>query len=148
MTATFDSVSHTGSAILKGRPAVRPRMDGESVVRAYYRALDDHDYEAFADRLAPDVVHRRPDRTIDGRETLVAFMRDDRPDKETSHEVRRVHGGDDGADGDAGDGDATADAGLVVEGRLLDAAGRELFAFADAFSLVDGRIEEIRTYTR
>ena len=146
MTATFGSVSHTDSAILKGRPAVRPRMDGESVVRAYYRALDDHDYEAFADRLAADVVHRRPDRTIDGRETLVAFMRDDRPDKETSHEVRRMYGG--AADGDAGDGDATDDAGVVVEGRLLDAAGRELFAFADAFSLADDAIAEIRTYTR
>ena len=119
-------------ATLKGRPAVGPGMDGEAVVRSYYRAIDDHDYEAFADRLAPDVVHRRPDRTIDGRETLVAFMRDDRPNTETSHEVGRVY---------------EDDAGVVVEGRLLDATGRELFAFADVFSLSDGRIEEIRTYT-
>jgi ketosteroid isomerase-like protein len=115
-------------------------MDGEAIVRAYYRAIDDHDYEAFADRLAPDVVHRRPDRTIDGRETLVAFMRDDRPDTETSHELRHVYDGD----ADAVDGDGA----VVVEGCLLDSAGNELFTFADAFSLSDGRIAEIRTYTR
>ncbi|WP_227353245.1 nuclear transport factor 2 family protein [Haladaptatus salinisoli] len=108
-------------------------MNAESAVRGYYDAIDAHDYETFAGLLAPDVVHRRPDRTIEGRETLVGFMRDDRPDKRTTHEVRRVF-----------EGGASA----VAEGRLLDSGGEELFAFVDAFSISDGRIEEIRTYTR
>ncbi|WP_227374877.1 nuclear transport factor 2 family protein [Haladaptatus halobius] len=108
-------------------------MSPESVVRGYYDAIDAHDYETFAGLLAPDVVHSRPDRTIEGRETLVGFMRDDRPDKRTSHEVHRVY--EDGSE-------------AVAEGRLLDSGGEELFEFVDAFSLSDGRITEIRTYTR
>ena len=108
-------------------------MNSESVVRGYYDAIDVHDYETFAGLLAPDVVHSRPDRTIEGREALVGFMRDDRPDKRTSHEVRRVF-----EDGEA----------AVAEGRLLDSDGEELFEFADVFSLSDGQIAEIRTYTR
>ncbi|WP_458208294.1 nuclear transport factor 2 family protein [Haladaptatus sp. NG-SE-30] len=107
-------------------------MDSESVVRGYYDAIDAHDYETFAGLLAPEVVHRRPDRTIDGRETLVGFMRDDRPDKQTSHEIDSIE-----------DGETT-----VVEGRLRDSDGEVMFAFEDEFSLSDGQITEIRTRTR
>ncbi|WP_458189405.1 nuclear transport factor 2 family protein [Haladaptatus sp. NG-WS-4] len=106
-------------------------MDSESVVRGYYDAIDAHDYETFAGLLAPEVVHHRPDRTIEGRDTLVGFMRDDRPDKQTTHEITRVE-----------DGETT-----VVEGRLRDADGEVMFAFEDEFSLSDGQITEIRTVT-
>ncbi len=64
-------------------------MDSEVVVRAYYDAIDAHDYETFAGLFASDVVHYRPDRTIEGKDTLVSFMREDRPNKETSHELSR-----------------------------------------------------------
>lgn len=114
-------------------------MDAQTVVRRYYRAIDDHDYEAFADLLAPAVVHRRPDRTIEGRETLVTFMRDERPDADTSHEVDRVF-----ADATPGAGDAT----VAVRGRLRDATGERLFGFVDVFSVADERIAEIETFTR
>ncbi|MCO8243236.1 MULTISPECIES: nuclear transport factor 2 family protein [unclassified Haladaptatus] len=108
-------------------------MDSEVVVRAYYDAIDAHDYETFAGLFAPDVVHYRPDRTIEGRDTLVSFMRDDRPNKETSHELSHI----------AENGGTT-----VAEGRLLDADGDVMFAFEDDFSITDGQITEIRTRTR
>lgn len=105
----------------------------DSAVRAYYDAIDGHDYEAFADLLAPGVTHYRPDRTIDGREALVAFMRDERPDAETTHEVCSVF---------------AADGEIAVRGRLLDAADEPLFEFVDVFSVEDGDIATIRTYTK
>ncbi|GKZ13205.1 nuclear transport factor 2 family protein [Haladaptatus sp. T7] len=108
-------------------------MDSEAVVRAYYDSIDAHDYETFAGLFTPDVVHERPDRTIEGRDTLVSFMRDDRPNKETSHELSRVEENEEST---------------VAEGHLLDADGEEMFAFEDDFTVVDGRIARIRTRTR
>ena len=113
---------------------------GETTVRRYYEAIDAGDYERFADLLAPAVVHDRPDRTIEGRETLVGFMRDDRPEKDTKHEVLVV------CRGRVAEENRGASR-FVAEGRLLDADGDELFRFADAFALEDGKIAEIRTYT-
>lgn len=108
-------------------------MDPEVVVRAYYDSIDAHDYETFAGLLAPDVVHDRPDRTIEGRDTLVSFMSDDRPNKETSHELSRVE-----------ENGPTA----AAEGRLLDADGEEMFGFEDVFTIEEGQITRIRTQTR
>ncbi|MFH5799659.1 nuclear transport factor 2 family protein [Haladaptatus sp. CMAA 1911] len=108
-------------------------MDSEAVVRAYYDSIDAHDYETFAGLLTPDVVHDRPDRTIEGRDALVSFMRDDRPNKETSHELSRIE-----------ENGTTA----TAEGRLLDADGEEMFAFEDDFSIEEDRIARIRTRTR
>ena len=71
--------------------------DAIETARAYYEALDAGDYDRFADLLASGVVHERPDRTIEGRDALVGFMRDDRPQKGTSHEVRDVYESSDGA---------------------------------------------------
>lgn len=108
-------------------------MDSEVVVRGYYDAIDAHDYETFEGLLAPDVVHDRPDRTIEGRETLVSFMCDDRPNKETTHEISSV---------------SKNGATTVVEGRLLNSDGEELFEFEDEFSIADGQITSIWTRTR
>lgn len=139
----------------------------EAVVRGYYEAIDAKNYERLADLLAPNIVHERPDRTIEGRETLVGFMRDDRPNKDTSHEVeavyRRTETSDEAENGTANDADdgtpddaeagnepnttpATAD--YAVRGHLLDASGNPMFAFVDVFEIEDGRIARIRTYTR
>jgi len=102
--------------------------------RAYYRALDAHDYERLAAILAPSFVHERPDRTIEGRDRFVQFMRDERPMTETSHPIDAVYRHVDGEE-------------IVVRGRLLDAEGEQITAFVDVVSFTDGTIERIRTFT-
>lgn len=103
--------------------------------RAYYRALDEGDYDALADLLAPEFVHERPDTTLDGRERFVRFMREERPQKDTEHRVETVFGERDGTD-------------VVVRGRLLAADGSRITGFVDVFSLSGERIQRIDTYTR
>ncbi|WP_224448490.1 nuclear transport factor 2 family protein [Haloprofundus salilacus] len=110
-------------------------MDHVAAVRAYYSALDEHDYSALSDLLAPTFVHDRPDRTLDGREAFVSFMRDDRPNKRTSHELDELYENDDGSE-------------LVVRGRLLDADGERLFHFVDVHRFEDGVVVELRTFAR
>ncbi|MFC4249736.1 nuclear transport factor 2 family protein [Natribaculum luteum] len=108
-------------------------MDVDAVVRRYYDALDTHAYDALESVLAPDFVQRRPDRTFESRASFVEFMRDSRPQTDTRHELREV---------------ITDENRVVVCGRLRDAEGDELFAFADVFELEDGRIAGLETYTR
>ncbi|MFB6081104.1 MAG: nuclear transport factor 2 family protein [Haloferacaceae archaeon] len=117
-------------------------MDADplDLVRAYYETIDAGEYDRLADLLAMEFVQRRPDRTLAGREAFVGFMREKRPRTDTDHAVdalyRRV------------EGDATdADAEVVARGRLLADDGSELFGFADAFAVVDGRLQSVRTYT-
>ncbi|MFC7141443.1 nuclear transport factor 2 family protein [Halosimplex aquaticum] len=100
--------------------------------RAYYRALDEHDYERLTDLLAPEFVHERPDLTLDGRERFVTFMREERPQTDTSHRVEEVLDGPDR---------------VAVQGRLLAADGTEITGFVDVFSIADGAIRRIETYT-
>lgn len=109
-----------------------PQID---VARTYYRCLDEDDYETLADLFAPDVVHYRPDRTFEGRETLVSFMRDGRPMTDTTHEVQVVYESEEGSE-------------VAVRGRLLDSDDEVLFSFVDAFEFdSDGAIRAIYTYT-
>ncbi|WP_226011581.1 nuclear transport factor 2 family protein [Halomicrobium salinisoli] len=108
-------------------------MDAEATARAYYRALDDGDYDLLADLLAPDFRHVRPDRTFDGRERFVRFMHEERPQTGTSHPIERIYGAGDGA---------------AAEGRLLSADGDEITRFVDVFSFDGEHVGEIRTYTR
>ena len=103
----------------------------ERLARAYYDALDAGEYDRLAGLLAPEFVQRRPDRTFEGRERFVAFMRDERPMTDTTHIVERVY---------------PAGPGVAVRGRLLDADGDALFAFVDAFHIADGRITALETY--
>ncbi|WP_121820361.1 nuclear transport factor 2 family protein [Halostella salina] len=108
--------------------------DAEATVRAYYAALDEGAYGDLESLLAPDFVQHRPDRTFEGREAFVAFMRDDRPMTDTTHELLTVF-----VAGDA----------VAVRGRLLDADGEPLFPFVDVHELDgDGRIERLETFTR
>lgn len=107
-------------------------MDQVATARAYYRALDECDYDRLADLLTESFVHDRPDRTFEGRERFVQFMREERPQTDTTHPIDAVYRGD---------------RGVVVEGRLLDSDGDVVTRFADAFSFDDDRIERIRTYT-
>lgn len=109
-------------------------MDDADVAREYYRAIDEGDYGALVDALAGGFVHRRPDTTIEGREEFVSFMRSGRPETDTEHAIEAVYESD--------DGDRVA-----VEGRLLRADGSEWFRFVDVFTVRDGRIRALRTYT-
>lgn len=104
-------------------------------VRTYYRALDEHEYDRFEELLAPSFTHDRPDRTLDGREAFVSFMREDRPKKNTTHALDGFY------ENDAGDE-------IVAPGRLLDSDGEELFEFVDLHVFAGDRLLELRTYTR
>ncbi|ADJ14225.1 nuclear transport factor 2 family protein [Halalkalicoccus jeotgali] len=101
--------------------------------REYYRAIDSHAYDDLSELLDPAFVHYRPDRTIEGREGFVEFMREKRPMKDTSHEVRTVY---------------EADEGVAVRGRLLDSEGEALFGFVDVFEFSTAGIAAIYTYSR
>jgi len=104
--------------------------DGD-LVRAYYAAIDAGDYDRLRSLLAPGFVQFRPDRTFDGRDRFIAFMRDERPDTDTTHAVDRVY---------------PAGPGVAVQGRLLDADGDEVFAFVDVFDSCEGRLTALETY--
>lgn len=129
------------------------------IARAYYEAIDATEFERFADLLGSGVVHERPDRTIEGRETLVGFMRDDRPNKDTAHEIEAVYvedrdtgetgaretGMEETGTRETGTGETSAE--VAVRGRLCDADGDPMFGFVDAFEVEEGEISRIRTYT-
>ena len=107
--------------------------DGPSLVRRYYAALDGHDYDDLEAVLASSFVQRRPDRSFEGRDAFVRFMRDDRPMTDTTHAIDAIV-----ADGER----------VAVQGRLLRSDDTPGFAFADHFRIVDGRIVSLDTYTR
>ncbi len=102
--------------------------------RAYYRAIDDDEYDLLEAILAEGFVHSRPDRTIQGREPFVRFMRSERPQTDTTHPIRDVYRNDDGS--------------VAVRGQLLDADGDTIVGFVDVFEFRNGAIQRIETYTR
>lgn len=107
--------------------------DAEPLVRAFYTALDEHNYDDLASLLAPDFTHYRPDRTLEGRDLFVSFMRDGRPMTDTTHELERVFPHADGA---------------AVQGELLDSNDEALFGFVDVHTVSDEQITSVRTYTQ
>ncbi len=107
--------------------------DREELVRAYYRALDDHRYDDLRELLSPEFTQRRPDRRFESPERFVRFMREERPLTDTTHEVRGLY---------------TSEPGVAVRGGLLDSSGMELFEFVDVFSFdSEGWIERLVTYS-
>jgi ketosteroid isomerase-like protein len=110
-------------------------MDRREAVRTYYEAIDAGAYDRLAEALDPSFVHRRSDRTLDGRDAFVGFMRDERPRTDTVHRLETVCVCD----------ESTA----FVRGRLDATDGEELFGFVDVFDLGDdGRLRSLTTYTR
>jgi len=103
-----------------------------TLARDHYRDLDAGDYAGLASRLTADFRHVRGDRTLEGRDRFIRFMRDDRPETDTSHEVDTVF-----VSGEE----------IAVRGRLLRADGTGWFAFVDVFTLDDGRFATLVTYT-
>jgi len=112
----------------------------EETVRAYYRAVDAADYDALAALLAPEFVHDRPDRTLDGRDAFVRFMREERPRTDTAHRLDAVYASVDAAVPE-----------VVARGRLLGDDGEELFGFSDVFRFASGdanaAVDHLTTYT-
>ena len=112
----------------------------ESAVRAYYEAIDADDYDRLASLLAPEFEHDRSDRTLAGREAFVSFMREDRPQKDTVHELCAVYRV---ADGGRERGEWAA------RGRLFGPDGDRLFEFVDVFAVGDDeRFARLTTFTR
>ncbi|WP_306053662.1 nuclear transport factor 2 family protein [Natronococcus wangiae] len=107
-------------------------MDAVALVERYYDALDGHEYETLEELLAPDFVQHRSDRRFESRDAFVRFMRDDRPNPDTQHELEEV----------IDDGDRVA-----VRGRVVG-EGATLFEFADFFELADGKVDRLETYSR
>ncbi|PSP56407.1 nuclear transport factor 2 family protein [Halobacteriales archaeon QH_7_66_36] len=107
-------------------------MDRRELARAYYEAIDADEYERLRGLLADDFRQERGDMTLDGVDAFVRFMREERPETDTSHAVEAVYGSSDG---------------VAVEGVLRRADGSVWFRFVDVFRVEDGRVALLRTYT-
>ena len=108
--------------------------DRTALARSYYEAIDGDDYDLLAEILAGSFVHERPDRTIEGRERFVRFMREERPQTDTTHPLDAVY-----TDDETGE--------VAVRGRLLDSGGAEMVAFVDVFGFAGEEIGHLRTFT-
>lgn len=108
-------------------------MDGADLALRYYDAIDSGDYDGLRALLDAEFTHDRPDRDLAGADRFVAFMREERPDPDTTHAV-----------------DATfeRDGGVAVQGRLLRADDSLWFEFVDVFTVADGALTGLTTYTR
>ncbi|QGX95420.1 nuclear transport factor 2 family protein [Haloplanus rallus] len=113
-------------------------MDGsdgggaEATVRAFYAAIDAGEYDRLRGLLAPEFVHHRPDRTLDGRERFVRFMREERPRTDTEHVLDSMC---------VGHGETFA------RGRLRAEGDGDLFGFVDVHRIDGDRIASLSTYT-
>jgi hypothetical protein len=109
--------------------------DRRAVVERYYDHVDDGDVPALLALFAEDVVYDRPGHdTIEGRDALERFYREDRPLSDGTHELATV----------VVDGQTVA-----VEGRFT---GRQdgdpvTLGFADVHTFADGVIVRRKTYT-
>lgn len=108
-------------------------MDAAAVARSYYDAIDAGEYDRLRALLADAFVHERPDRTIDGADAFVRFIRDDRPEHDTRHVVEDVF---------------VASNRVAVEGSLVREDGPPMFRFVDVFTVDSDDITDIRTYTK
>lgn len=115
------------------------RMTPEALVREYYAAIDDGDYDTLRDLLVPAFTQERGDRTFDSRGEFVSFMRHDRPRHDTRHDIETIYDGPDGDVAVAGQVVATGEAGA-------DDAGEVLFEFLDVFGIEDAEIVGLRTF--
>lgn len=116
--------------------------------RVYYDAIDGDDYDQLTSLLAPSFVHDRPDRTIEGRERFVRFMREERPQTDTTHPLDGLYCSQESGREEPADGDTMGTDEIVARGRLLDADGERIVGFVDVFTFAGDDIERIETYTR
>ncbi|ELZ96540.1 hypothetical protein C440_05313 [Haloferax mucosum ATCC BAA-1512] len=109
--------------------------DATYLARQYYTAIDHDGYDMLRNLLDPDFVQQREDMRLDGREEFVSFMRDDRPQKDTRHVIDRYI-------------QSKSDDEIVVRGHLEDSNGGAIFVFLDRFRARDGKLAELKTFTR
>lgn len=107
-------------------------MDDAAVAQAYYSAIDDGNYDELRTLLAEAFVQVRPDRTLNGPDRFVQFMRDDRPITETEHTLTGIYHGREG---------------VAVHGNVVTSS-RHLFEFIDTFQIKNQQITRLTTYTR
>lgn len=127
-------------------------------VHRYYRALDAHEYAVLEGLLHPEFRQRRPDRVLEGRDRFVAFMRDERPRTDTTHDLLRTlaPATSSTVERSSGHGDVTREestAVLAVVGRLVGAEGDAILEFVDVHELDASarsgpRLRRLDTYTR
>lgn len=153
-----------------------PDPDFVASIRRYYRSLDAHRYDRLRSALHPAFVQYRPDKTLEGRDRFISFMRDDRPVPDTEHRLAAwfrpmaasdlaLGPGDEptppsgegaldfgtGEDGENPDTDrsARAPSQLAIRGEVRRPDGPPLLAFVDVHgrsSPSDPRIRTIHTY--
>lgn len=104
----------------------------DELAREYYRALDEHDYSALQTILAPEFTHDRPDRTIESREAFVRFMREERPETDTTHDIKDLFRNEQG---------------IAVRGTLTRANGEKWFEFVDVFEVENSVLVSLKTYS-
>ncbi|ELZ01676.1 hypothetical protein C482_06477 [Natrialba chahannaoensis JCM 10990] len=134
-------------------------MDATGLVRRYYDALDAHDYDDLETVLAPAFTQHRPDRTFEDRAAFIEFMREERPNPETTHELELLLAGDEAHERES-DSDSDSNSNLnssadeltvtvAARGRVCDESG-ELFEFADFFTVdrETERLMRLETYSR
>jgi ketosteroid isomerase-like protein len=113
-----------------------PTRSDPDAVRAYYEYVDAGEYDALLSLFASDVTYDRPGQdSIDGRDALARFYREDRPLTDGAHDVTSL----------LVDGDEVAVRGRF-EGR--QDGDRVAFGFADFHTFDDqGLITHRVTYT-
>ncbi len=111
-----------------------PRMaiDREELARTYYRVIDTGSYDDLVAVLDPDFIQERSDRTFEGRERFIHFMREERPMTDTTHVIDAIY---------------RAESDIAIQGRLRRQE-ETLFDFVDVFSFTDDVVARIDTFTR
>lgn len=107
-------------------------MAATSLIREYYGAIDAEAYTVLASILSRDFVQIRPDRTFEGRDEFMEFMREERPITDSLHEITAIYPGEEA---------------IAVEGALTR-GDDVLFGFVDVFHIRDEQITLLRTYTQ
>lgn len=113
-----------------------PARDPETLVSSYYRAIDDGEYDRLAALLTAGFSQVREDMTIEGRAAFVQFMREERPETDTCHDIEAIYLDP-----------SKTDVAAAVRGRLFRPDGSVGFGFVDVFDCADGRLDALVTYT-
>lgn len=107
-----------------------------NIVKIYYRSLDNHKYDKLKDILYPEFTHYRPDRTIETRKSFISFMKNQRPNKNTTHKIDEIY---------------TKKKEIAIKGQLQKNQNKKLFEFIDVFTFTQKtktKIKQIKTYTK
>ncbi len=119
----------------------------QATARAYYRALDEGDYDLLTELLAPGFVHERPDMTLEGRDEFVQFMREERPMTDTTHAIDGIYRRTEVNNSNSDRSPSRHNGDLLVRGRLLSSDSDVIVRFVDRFSVDGNSIVRVETFT-